>query len=271
MNKQMILGLWVICLMLGCAAAVAEANEVPWEYEVPLQDLQSGFLTVNNKEMLLDEDFDDPEDLVRLTVQCTSSSAVLLRKDASAALNRMFTAAERQGIELYANSGYRSFTTQKTMYRNRLERLGKDDGVVAYPGASDNQTGLGVDVISKVWIGKQVDETFAQTQEAQWMAENCWKYGFIIRYPQDKTEITLSDYQPWHLRYVGRSAATYMHDQNYCLEEFSIEWQQEMQDFLDAGGDIEAAIAATKLPEGEIVLKDEVGPDGDFEVSLYRE
>ena len=65
--------------------------------------------------------------------------------------------------------------------------------------------------------------------------------------------------------------ATYMHNQNYCLEEFSIEWQRELQDFLDAGGDIEATIAATKLPEGEIVLKDEVGPDGDFEVSLYRE
>jgi len=203
MAKSLIAGLVTLCLALCILCATAEENLIPWEYEVPLKDLQSGYLTVNNKERLLDEDTDDPADLVRLTVQCTSSSAVLLRQSAGDALGRMFTVARRQGIELYANSGFRNYTTQKTMYRNRMERLGRDDGVVAYPGSCDNQTGLGVDVISKEWIGKQVDETFAETPEAKWMAENCWKYGFVIRYPADKTELTFSGYQPWHLRYVA--------------------------------------------------------------------
>lgn len=270
MAKKVIAGLLMICLALGVLSAMAEESLVPWEYKVPLKDLQSGFLTVNNRERLLDEDFEEPEDLVRLTVKCTSSSAVLLRQTAGDALTRMFNVAKRQGIDLYANSGYRNFTLQKTMYRNRLERLGEDDGVVAYPGACDNQTGLGVDVVSKEWIGKQVDETFAQSAEAQWMADNCWKYGFIIRYPQDKTEITLESYQPWHLRYVGRNVAGYMHDKNYCLEEFDAEWQAALAEFLKAGGDVEKTIAASILPDGEIILVDEVGPDGDYEVSLYR-
>jgi len=270
MAKSLIAGLVTLCLALCILCATAEENLIPWEYEVPLKDLQSGYLTVNNKERLLDENTDDPVDLVRLTVQCTSSSAVLLRQSAGDALGRMFTVARRQGIELYANSGFRNYTTQKTMYRNRMERLGRDDGVVAYPGSCDNQTGLGVDVISKEWIGKQVDETFAETPEAKWMAENCWKYGFVIRYPADKTELTFSGYQPWHLRYVGRNVAAYMHKKNYCLEEFDAEWQAELAEFVEAGGDIEKTIAASILPDGEIELLNEVGPDGDFEVSLYR-
>ena len=270
MAKKLVAWLLVLGMMWMTWGVLAEETLVPWEYEVPLADLTSGYLTMNNRDNLLPEDFEEPDDLVRLTVQCTSASAVLLREEASNALVRMFTIAQRQGIQLYANSGYRNYTTQQSMYRNRLERIGEDDGVVAYPGACDNQTGLGVDVISKEWRGKQIDESFAESVEAQWMADNCWKYGFIIRYPQDKTEITLSGYQPWHLRYVGRRVATYMHNQNYCLEEFNQEWEAELQEFLEAGGDVEAAIATQTLPEGEIILKDEVGPDGDYEVSLYR-
>ncbi|MBQ8537725.1 MAG: M15 family metallopeptidase [Clostridia bacterium] len=270
MAKKLIALILVLGILGTLGGAMAEEALVPWEYEVPLADLQTGFLTMNNRENLLTEDFEEPEDLVRLTVQCTSTSAVLLREEASNALVRLFTMAQRQGINLYANSGYRSFKTQKTMYNNRLERIGEDDGVVAYPGACDNQTGLGVDVISKEWIGKQVDASFGQSAEGQWMANNCWKYGFIIRYPEDKTEITLNAYQPWHLRYVGRRVATYMNNQNYSLEEFTLEWEAELQEFLDAGGDVEATIAAAELPAGEIILTDEVGPDGDFEVSLYR-
>ena len=131
-----------------------------------------------------------------------------------------------------AHSGYRSYRTQKTMYYNRLEKnKGKDDGVVAYPGSSDHQTGLGIDVINKAGIGKKFTEAFAKTKEGKWLQENCWDYGFIIRYQKDKEEITKIIYEPWHLRYVGVQVAQYMHENNLSLEEFTQEWQQAVAQY----------------------------------------
>ena len=69
------------------------------------------------------------------------------------------------------------------------------------------------------------------------MAEHCYEFGFIIRYPADKQEITEINTEPWHLRYVGIAAATYMWENNLCLEEFTEQLQQAIQDYLDAGGD----------------------------------
>ena len=172
--------------------------------------MEEDFVRLVNKEFLLDENY-VPEDLVKIKVKKTSSTAIEMRQAASDALDMMFADAKEEGVTLYAHSGYRSYRTQNTMYYNRLERnKGKDDGAVAYPGSSDHQTGLGIDVISKAWIGKRFNADFAQTKEAQWMAENAWRYGFIIRYPQGKEDITKIIYEPWHLRYVGVEGAQYI-------------------------------------------------------------
>ena len=71
------------------------------------------------------------------------------------------------------------------------------------------------------------------------MAEHCHEFGFILRYPEDKQEITEINYEPWHMRYVGIPAATYIMENNLCLEEFTDELQQAIQDYLAAGGDYE--------------------------------
>lgn len=97
---------------------------------------------------------------------------------------------------------------------------------MAYPGSSDHQTGLGIDVINKAGIGKKFTSAFADTKEGKWIAENCWNYGFIIRYQKDKEDITEIIYEPWHLRYVGVQIAQYMHENNLCLEEFTNEWKE---------------------------------------------
>ena len=102
---------------------------------------------------------------------------------------------------------------------------GKDDGVVAYPGSSDHQTGLGIDVINKAGIGKRFTAAFAKTKEGIWLAEHCWDFGFIIRYQKEKEDITKIIYEPWHLRYVGVQVARYMRDRGLSLEEFTEEWQ----------------------------------------------
>ena len=155
-----------------------------------------------------------------------------MRETAAMALKSLFDDAKTSGIHLYAHSGYRSYRTQKTMYYNRLDKNGgKDDGVVAFPGSSDHQTGLGIDVINKAGIGKRFTSAFADTKEGKWLAEHCWEYGFIIRYQKDKEHITNIIYEPWHLRYVGVMVAQYMHEMNYCLEEFYDEWTQKVSQF----------------------------------------
>ena len=83
------------------------------------------------------------------------------------------------------------------------------DLVSAKPGSSEHQTGLTLDVSSES-VGCALEESFGDTSDGKWLAKNCHKYGFIIRYPKDKTKITGYSYEPWHIRYVGRKLATYL-------------------------------------------------------------
>jgi len=204
----------------------AQEETGEWTYPISYDLLTtSEYIVLANKDSLLEETY-IPNDLTKLTCRKISYDPIEMRETASSALNKLFDAAKEDGIYLYAHSGYRSYRTQKTMYYNRLKKNnGKDDGVVAYPGSSDHQTGLGIDVINKAGIGKKFTEAFGKTKEGKWLAENCWDYGFIIRYQKDKEDITQIIYEPWHLRYVGVQVAQYMRDQNLCLEEFTEEWQ----------------------------------------------
>ena len=204
-----------------------DAQENAWTYPIPYELLTtSDYIVLTNKENLLDDSY-VPSDLVKLTCRKISSDPIQMREVAAQALSDMFDAAKEDGVTIYAHSGYRSYRTQNTMYSNRLKRNnGKDDGVVAYPGASDHQTGLGIDVINKAGIGKKFTSAFANTKEGQWIAEHCWDYGFVIRYQKDKEDITKITYEPWHLRYVGVQIAQYMHEKNLCLEEFTSEWKE---------------------------------------------
>ena len=209
-----------------------EQPQREWTYPISYELLTtSEYIVLANTESLLDEKY-IPDDLTKLTCRKISYDPIEMRETAANALNELFDAAKEDSIYLYAHSGYRSYRTQKTMYYNRLEKnKGKDDGVVAYPGSSDHQTGLGIDVINKAGIGKKFTKAFAKTKEGKWLQENCWNYGFIIRYQEDKEEITKIIYEPWHLRYVGVQVAQYMHENNLSLEEFTQEWQQAVAQY----------------------------------------
>lgn len=213
------------------------ADKREWTYPISYELLTtSEYIVLANKQSLLDENY-VPQDLVKdLKCRKISYDPIQMRKAAADALCALFDAAQEDEIYLYAHSGYRSYRTQNTMYYNRLKKNnGKDDGVVAYPGSSDHQTGLGIDVINKAGIGKKFTEAFGETKQGKWLAENCWDYGFIIRYQKDKEDITEIIYEPWHLRYVGVQVAQYMRDQNLSLEEFTEEWQAEVARY-EAGG-----------------------------------
>ncbi|MBE6812061.1 MAG: peptidase M15 [Ruminococcaceae bacterium] len=132
------------------------------------------------------------------------------------AFNQMaYDAYYGDGIYLYELSGYRSYATQNRLYNNYVAADGKQlaDTYSARPGHSEHQSGLALDVNS-------VEASFAYTAEAKWLAANCYKYGFILRYPYGKTNKTGYIYEAWHIRYVGVDIATKIHNSGLCLEEY---------------------------------------------------
>lgn len=131
-------------------------------------------------------------------------------------LEELVHAAKQEGIILLGNSGYRSYKSQKDVYTSRVKSDGKKlaDAYVAKPGFSEHQTGLCIDLTNK-------SSNFVKgTKEADWLAENCYRFGFIIRYPYGKQNITGIEYEPWHIRYVGKEAAKYIYDNRITLEEY---------------------------------------------------
>ena len=116
--------------------------------------------------------------------------------------NLMFADAKAVGLNIYLSSGFRSYSTQKNIYNNYVSRDGKAkaDTYSARPGHSEHQTGLAFDV-------NQIDSSFDNTPEAIWLSNNCYKYGFILRYPKGKDNETGYMYESWHFRYVGTELA----------------------------------------------------------------
>lgn len=251
------------------SACTAGAEDVPeWTYPISPEIIanRNGYITLANQDSLLDGDY-VPNDLMEVKLRQAVDDPEL-RKEAAEALSAMFAAAEEAGYKLYIKSAYRSYRTQNTMYYNRLEKLGYDDGLVAYPGASDHQTGLGVDVLNYAWTQKDgMNEKFAREEEAQWMAEHCHEFGFVIRYLEDKEEITKIKYEPWHLRYVGPEVAAYMAENNLCLEEFTQEWQEYVTAYEAQGLTFDELLAIRSMP-GEIVVVD-VSEDGEEDFSMF--
>lgn len=119
------------------------------------------------------------------------------------------------GFDIQLLSGYRSYETQERLYNNYVAVYGQAeaDTFSARPGTSEHQTGLAMDV---GWI----DDTYGDTPSGIWLAQNCYKYGFIIRYPKGKESITGYKYEPWHIRYLGKDIAEAVYNSGLCLEEY---------------------------------------------------
>ena len=131
------------------------------------------------------------------------------------ALTEMEIAAAEDGISLFIVSGFRSYDDQDVIYNRYVSQDGKAeaDRYSARPGHSEHQTGYAFDLNS-------LEEYFADTPEGIWLAENCHKYGFIIRYPKGKEHITGYMYEPWHVRYLGVDIATFVYESGLTLEEY---------------------------------------------------
>lgn len=166
-------------------------------------DLTLGTLIMANKYHYLGDYV--PDNLVQTeTLYGQGGRTAQLQEEAYEAYKLMYEAAKEDGMELVINSFYRSYALQVATYNNFLtfDPQWKVDTYSSRPGFSDHQTGLVVDILTP---GHSFD-TFEDTPEAAWLAENAYKYGFILRYPEGKEDITKYKYEAWHYRYVGPEA-----------------------------------------------------------------
>lgn len=138
-----------------------------------------------------------------------------ISQEALDAFDEMAADAEKEDLNIYISSDYRSYYDQERIYNNYVERDGKEmaDTYSSRPGHSDHQTGLAFDLNS-------IDDSFGDTPESDWVAENAHKYGFIIRFPKGKEEYTGYQYEPWHIRYLGKDMAEKVYESGLSLEEF---------------------------------------------------
>lgn len=144
-------------------------------------------------------------------------------------LQNMLKAASDEGYSLYVCSAYRSVDRQKELFNESMidyvnqgmtyyEAAIEMAKSIAWPGESEHATGLAMDIVSSDYAG--LDEKQGETDDQKWLMEHCYEYGFILRYPKDKSEDTGIIYEPWHYRYVGVEAALAIRDQGVTLEEY---------------------------------------------------
>lgn len=162
------------------------------------------------------------------TVTAVEDTAQFFDERAVDALVEFLNAARAAGYTPYIMTAYRPYSTQEYYYNGKASQISWPDypsaedyeaaaKLVAQPGTSDHQTGLGVDITDKYY--SSLDASLMDQDFLAWMAENCADYGFILRYPSLRKTITGWD-EPWHFRYVGKEAAEYIMTNNLCLEQF---------------------------------------------------
>jgi zinc D-Ala-D-Ala carboxypeptidase len=213
-----------------------EEEEYPWTLEsiffneIKVVDGRNiiqnpmNIVSLVNKEFGLPDGY-IPEDLVRPNVEFSFGNQDIeksyMREEAAKALEDMFNGAKKSGITLYAVSGYRSYDRQTVLFGAEVDRVGEEKAVqaVAYPGNSEHQTGLAMDISSKS-ADFLLTEEFGETKEGKWLKENAHLYGFILRYPEGKESITQYKYEPWHFRYVGIKSAKDIYVNDWTLEEY---------------------------------------------------
>lgn len=179
-------------------------------------------LTLVKKGFYLPDDYEPElvEPDIPVAPDCENSQ---MTPETSKALTKMYKAAKKEGLELVVNSAYRSYETQVAIYNDFETRYGGQyaSEYVAAPGASEHQTGLGLDLTSQSVVeGKKI--TFGDTEEYRWVVENCYKYGFIIRFEDGTDGITGIAHEPWHLRYVGEEVAKEIVKNKWTFEEYCL-------------------------------------------------
>ncbi|MCD8027538.1 MAG: M15 family metallopeptidase [Erysipelotrichaceae bacterium] len=188
----------------------------PESVEVETVDDPTDVTVLVNKIYVIDEDW-YPDDLVSVC----DDSTIYLRQEAAEAYEKFYNAAVEQGIELYSISGFRTYETQSLYYSRAVTYYGLEHAAQynAYPGRSEHELGLAIDVSYRK-TGERLNSTVATSDIGKFIVSDAYKYGFILRYQEDKIDITNYAYEPWHIRYVGVELATYLYENGLTLEEY---------------------------------------------------
>ena len=229
-----------VYIMVSKGFDVEYATDVSAYFEY-INTTDKAVLLLANKTAALDKEF-EPADLVEIPSKYRKDSKIYLSLPAEMALEAMLQDAYALGFSnVYVTSAYRSYSYQKNLFENYVKDemnsgLSRDEAVQkvltysAQAGQSEHQTGLCVDLFVRGAMtelenfgheGKNPYDTgFAETDVYPWLLENAWKYGFVLRYPEDKVAITGYKYESWHYRFVGLEAAAIMHQTGLCFEEY---------------------------------------------------
>jgi D-alanyl-D-alanine carboxypeptidase len=208
------------------AAAGLMLLSVPLDTAAP-QNNPRGELFLVNRQWMVSEGF-EPDNLREAQVP---GSVRRMREDAAEALEEMYAACkEETGMVLISVSGYRAYRSQYNIYHRKLVSVkhneAKAQEYVAPPGASEHQTGLAMDVGQK--NAAALNEKFRNTVGGKWVAANCWRFGFILRYGETWEDITGYKYEPWHFRYVGKKFAKEIHEADIPLETWLIRHRMDL-------------------------------------------
>ena len=263
----LLLGSGVLAVEESSPAELEAAQEVPVQTdEVPVQQPAPAEDPSLEKDVVtLEEtaDLDAMPLLVNLWNPLPEQYTVKLEKldnglqiaaEARQALVKMLSDCEAAGLDVTVCSAYRTESTQNRLYQNKIARLraagySREEALaeagrwVAPPGTSEHQTGLAVDIMATDY--PVLDEKQAKTEEQQWLMEHCWEYGFVLRYPTDKSSVTGIGYEPWHYRYVGQETAASIYERGLCLEEYIAVPEVE-----GASEKLQAAVDAALAPGG---------------------
>jgi D-alanyl-D-alanine carboxypeptidase len=236
-QKRLFLTNIIACLVFAVTVSLtvifahapdAEESAEPVPQDQSIHSYWAFFLI--NDENPLPEDF-----LPELEViDFTGSREFYLDARAAPFAVEMLAAAEDDGVILRVVSAYRSRQRQLENFNNYVARLVREHGMsedeaivltasqIALPGASEHNAGLAVDILSADWFlyHDDVTEEFERTPEFRWLIENSWRFGFILRYPRGKEDVTGFIYEPWHFRYVGIDIAEQMVNSGLTLEEY---------------------------------------------------
>ena len=206
----------------GKPPVVVESDESVARRETLKRDLDKGLFILVNKQNPVDRSY-KPDDLtaIKYFAPDRPPEGRAMRAEAAEAFNQLSEVAAKEGYEIIVTTAYRSYQFQTTLYNNYVKRNGqqKADTFSAQPGKSEHQTGLAADVSSPS-VGYQLTEDYIHTPEGKWLNDNAYKFGFIIRFPKGKESITGYMYEPWHIRYVGKTAAKEIFNEGFTLEEY---------------------------------------------------
>ena len=207
----MVLGKMLSVVLTGAALLSGSKNAA-----LPEKNINGDIFLVNRQHVISEQYV--PDSLRKTQVHGMSQS---MREDAAAALEELFQAAQSEGVKLSSVSGYRSYSKQSLLYTRKVNRTGSEteaDKLVARPGTSEHQLGLAMDL--KATPTSNLSAAFAKTKQGQWVAENAHRFGFIIRYKEEWTDITGYAYEPWHIRYVGKEHAAIIYEMDIPLETY---------------------------------------------------